>query len=92
MSNFADPHSNEEPLAISVQAPAPVDYAANYKELHSVVERLKRGGPGDIEKIVDDFRRGVAAYDACRSRLEAIRIEIDAEISRLSPKAPVEFA
>jgi exonuclease VII small subunit len=91
VSNSANPLSNEDQFATTTQAPAPVDYAAYYKELHSIVERLKRGGPGDIEGLVDDFRRGVAAYDACRSGLEAIRIEIDREISRLSPGAPAAF-
>lgn len=92
MSNFADPLSNEDPFPIKAQSAAPVDYAAHYKVLQGVVERLKRGGPGDIEGLADDFRRGVAAYDACRSRLDAIRLEIDREISRLSPEPPAEFA
>lgn len=75
------------------RAPAPaVDYAANYRKLQEIVERLKRGGPGDIDGLVENFRAGVAAYEACRHRLDAVRAEIDGEIARLAPAAAADFA
>lgn len=68
-----------------VTASPAVDYSANYARLQEIVEKLRRGGPGDIDGLVENFRAGVVAYEACRSRLDAIRAEIDGEIARLSP-------
>ena len=62
-----------------------IDYATNYKKLAEIVERLKRGGPGDIDGLAETFRSGVAAYEACKSRLDAIKTEINSEIDRLNP-------
>jgi exodeoxyribonuclease VII small subunit len=74
-------------------SPAPaVDYASSYKKLQEIVERLKRGGPGDIDGLVENFRAGVAAYEACRRRLDSVRAEIDGELARLAPAAAADFA
>jgi hypothetical protein len=53
---------------------------------------LKRGGPGDIDGLVENFRAGVAAYEACRRRLDSVRAEIDGELTRLAPAAAADFA
>ena len=58
-------------------------YADNYAVLHEVAERLRRGGPEDIDSLVMDFRRAMAAYKICHERLETIRREIDAEVDRI---------
>jgi hypothetical protein len=55
--------------------------SAELKKLQEIVERLKRGGPGDIVGLVENFRTGVAAYEACRTRLDAVRAETDGEIA-----------
>jgi exodeoxyribonuclease VII small subunit len=79
------PISEEDPFPLA--PPAVVDYAASYRRLQEIVDRLKRGGPGDIDTLVESFRAGVAAYEACKGRLDAIRAEIDSEIARLAPPA-----
>ena len=58
-------------------------YAENYAILHDVAERLRIGGPDDIDSLVVDFRRAMQAYGVCRDRLETIRREIDAEVDRI---------
>lgn len=83
-------HNANDPFRLP--AKPPINYAANYKELQEIVERLKRGGPGDIDGLAENFRAGVAAYEACRSRLDAIRSEIDGEIARLAPSAGGDLA
>ena len=82
MTTIAATSPDEDPFPI--RAPK-IDYAANYKKLAEIVERLKRGGAGDIDGLAETFRAGVAAYEACKSRLDAIRTEIDSEIARLNP-------
>ncbi len=51
--------------------------------LHDVAERLRNGGPEDIDSLVADFRRAMQAYQVCHKRLETIRREIDAEVDRI---------
>ncbi len=58
-------------------------YAENYAVLHQVAERLRNGGPEDIDSLVADFRRAMQAYQVCHERLETIRREIDAEVDRI---------
>jgi exonuclease VII small subunit len=58
-------------------------YAENYAILHDVAERLRSGGPDDIDSLVADFRRAMQAYGVCRDRLESIRREIDADVDRI---------
>ena len=71
-------------------APAAVassrQYADNYRILHEVAERLRNGGPDDVDGLVADFRRAMQAYKFCQGRLDAIRAEIDAEVDRLKPE------
>ena len=61
-------------------------YAENYKILNDVAERLRTGGPGDVDGLVADFRRAMDAYRICQDRLDAIRAEIDTEVDRLKPE------
>lgn len=84
MNNNTTALSDEDPFRISAQK---IDYAANYKKLAEIVEKLKRGGPGDIDGLVETFRAGIAAYEICKGRLDAIRTEIDTEIARLTPNS-----
>lgn len=58
-------------------------YAENYAILHEVAERLRTGGPDDIDSLVADFRRAMQAYRVCHERLVTIRREIDAEVDRI---------
>jgi exonuclease VII small subunit len=90
-----NPNSNTaaaDPFPLNASPAPAVDYAANYKKLQEIVDRLKRGGPGDIDGLVENFRAGVADYEACRRRLDAVRAEIDGEIARLAPAAAADFA
>lgn len=61
-------------------------YAANYQILSQVAERLRNGGPDDVDGLVADFRHAMDAYRICQERLDAIRAEIDAEVDRLKPE------
>lgn len=59
-------------------------YAEDYAVLHEVVaERLRIGGPEDIDSPVAEFRRALQAYKVFHDRLETIRREIDAEVDRI---------
>lgn len=80
-----------DPFPLTTAPPVKIDYAKNYKILQDIVERLKRGGAGDIDSLAESFRAGVAAYEACRARLDAIRVEIDQEVARLTPSAGADF-
>lgn len=62
-------------------------YAEAYRVLLEVAERLRNGGPEDVDTLVADFRRGMDAYRFCQERLDAIRAEIDQEVDRLKPEA-----
>jgi exonuclease VII small subunit len=67
-------------------------YAENYEILHEVADRLRNGGPDDIDSLVFDFRRAMAAYKTCHERLETIRREIDAEVDRIKVGAEASEA
>lgn len=85
MNNNTATSANEDPFPVS--SAQKIDYAANYKKLAEIVEKLKRGGPGDIDGLVETFRAGIAAYEVCKGRLDAIRTEINSEIARLTPNS-----
>ncbi len=61
------------------------NYAKNAAILKSHADRLKRGGPADVDTLVETFREAREAYSACRARLMAIKDEIEAEIAAISP-------
>ncbi len=57
-------------------------YAAAYAALAAIAERLKGAGTAaSIDTLAEDVRAARAAYAACRTRLDAIRAEIDAELA-----------
>lgn len=62
-------------------APA-ITYAAAYAALSAVAERLKGAGTAaTIDTLAEDVRIARYHYELCRSRLAAIRAEIDAELT-----------
>ena len=57
-------------------------YAAAYATLASIAERLK--GPGtaaSLDTLASDVSEARRCYQNARDRLDAIRIEIDAELA-----------
>jgi exonuclease VII small subunit len=66
-------------------------YAAQYQILRETAERLRTGGPEDIDGLLEDFRRATKAYDYCRARIEQIHAELDTEIARSRQPEPALF-
>jgi exonuclease VII small subunit len=66
-------------------------YAAQYQILRETAERLRTGGPEDIDGLLKDFRRATEAYDYCRARIEQIQAELDTEIARSRQPEPALF-
>ena len=59
-----------------------VTYAAAYAALSAIAEKLKGAGTAaSIDTLAEDVRAARYNYELCRSRLAAIRAEIDAELS-----------
>ena len=59
-----------------------ITYAAAYAALSAVAEKLKGAGTAaSIDTLAEDVRSARYNYEVCRSRLAAIRAEIDAELS-----------
>ena len=62
--------------------PSTGSYAANYATLTAIAERLRNPGTATtVDSLVADVKAARAAHTACKSRLDAIRREIDSEIS-----------
>ena len=63
-------------------APASTEtYASAYAKLTAIAEKLKgAGGNADLDSLVQDLREARAAHNFCKSRLDAIRREVDAEV------------
>ena len=62
-------------------APASTEtYAAAYAKLAAIAEKLKGAGATDVDTLVQDLRAARTAYATCKSRLDAIRREVDAEV------------
>jgi hypothetical protein len=57
-------------------------YTEAYAVLRTISDAFKQGGPGDIDSLVDKFKQARSAYAFCRQRLDAIQVEIEAEIAR----------
>ena len=66
-------------------------YAAQYQILRETAERLRTGGPEDIDRLLEDFRTATKAYEYCRARIEQIQAELDTEINRNRQPEPVIF-
>ena len=68
-------------LTTATAAPASTEtYAAAYARLTAIAERLKGAGATDVDTLVQDLRAARMAYSTCKSRLDAIRREVDAEV------------
>jgi exonuclease VII small subunit len=63
-------------------------YAAQYQILRETAERLRTGGPEDIDRLLEDFRTATKAYEFCRARIEQIQTELDAEMTRSRQPEP----
>jgi hypothetical protein len=57
-------------------------YAKHYGILRSIAERLRAGGPVDIDTLLEDSRRAMESYEICRDRLNAIRAELNVQTAR----------
>ena len=72
----------------AITAKPTVTYAAAYATLASIAERLK--GPGtaaSLDTLASDVYEARRCYQEARDRLDAIRIEIDAELASNSGSA-----
>ena len=66
-------------------------YAAQYQILRETAERLRTGGPEDIDRLLEDFRAATKAYEFCRARIEQIQAELDTEMNRGRQPEPAIF-
>jgi exonuclease VII small subunit len=57
-------------------------YNLSYAKLNRAAERLRNGGPDDIDTLMETFKEGREGYAECRERLDEIRREIESEIAR----------
>lgn len=56
-------------------------YASAYALLSQIAEKLKTSGSfANVDSIVEDLRAARLAYATCKSRLESIRREVEAEV------------
>jgi len=85
MNNYDDPDPDPASPNDRGRPEAPVipessaTYAEAYAILHEIAERLRTAGPDDIETLIADYRRAMAAYRICAARLALIRQELDLE-------------
>ena len=57
-------------------------YAKHYGILQAIAERLRSGGPADVDLLLEDTRRAMESYEICRDRLHAVQAELNAQINR----------
>ncbi len=63
-------------------------YAAAYAQLAAIADKLRStANTGSVDTLVDDIRQARAAHAICRTRLDAIRHEIDVEIAAVEADA-----
>ena len=56
-------------------------YASAYSRLSAIAEKLKgAGATADLDEVVTLLREARAAHAICKSRLEIVRREVDAEV------------
>ena len=61
-------------------------YAEAYARLSAIADRLRgSGGAADVDTLAQDIREARAAHAVCRSRLEAVREQIEAELASYGP-------
>jgi hypothetical protein len=70
-------HKNE-----NAQSAAAGLYAKHYGILQEIANRLRTGGPADIDMLLEDTRRAMESYEICRTRLDAVRTELGSQIGR----------
>ena len=69
-------------MTTKTTATSTVTYAAAYATLASIAERLKGAGTAaSLDTLASDVSEARKCYQAARSRLDAIRSEIDAELA-----------
>jgi hypothetical protein len=57
-------------------------YAKHYNILQTIADRLRSGGPADVDALLEDTHRAMESYEICRTRLDAVRAELNAQIGR----------
>ena len=57
-------------------------YAKHYTILQTIADRLRSGGPTDIDTLLEDTHRAMESYEICRTRLDAVRSALNAQTSR----------
>jgi hypothetical protein len=57
-------------------------YTKHYKILLTIADRLRSSGPADIDTLLEDTRRAMESYEICRTRLDAVRAELNAQVGR----------
>ncbi|SCZ12708.1 exodeoxyribonuclease VII small subunit [Microvirga guangxiensis] len=57
-------------------------YAKHFGILQAIADRLRSGGPADVDALLEDTRRALESYEICRSRLDAVRAELNAQVGR----------
>jgi exonuclease VII small subunit len=63
MNNENNDDSDQDPKTTTT-------YASAYADLFDCAEKLKRTGPADIDDLIADYRRAMAAYRICAHRLD----------------------
>ena len=57
-------------------------YTKHYNILQTIADRLRGGGPTDVDALLEDTRQAIESYEICRTRLDAVRAELNAQIGR----------
>lgn len=58
-------------------------YADQYRILRETAEKLRKGGPEDIDALFEDVQGAIDAFEFCRDRIAAIQSKIDVELGRV---------
>jgi hypothetical protein len=66
----------------STQPAAAGLYAKHYGILQAIADRLRNSGPADVDTLLEDTRRAMESYEICRTRLDAVRTELNTQIGR----------
>ena len=57
-------------------------YAAAYAKLSAIAEKLRAtGSAATVDTLVDDIRAARSAHAICKSRIEAVMKEFEAEVA-----------
>ena len=62
--------------------PPTATYAAAYAKLAAIAEKLRAtGGAATIDTLVDDIRAARAAHAVCKTRIQEVMKEFEAEVA-----------